>query len=162
WLNQPDMKTRLIIFAFVPLVFAMLSHGAAAGKILTLQPADGATNVCSDTLLRLTFDAPPVLGSTGEIHITTTTGEPIDTIDMSQNDLRHAQPRMIGGMSFTNYPVLIAGNTATICPHLGALKYGQTCRISIDPGVFDGVTNKTIWTIHTRRSGPAADARRLI
>src|SRR5262249_21646996 len=100
--------------------------------------------------------------STGQIRISTATGEPVDTIDLSLSDLHHAQPRMIGGMNFTNYPVLITGNTATLCPHLGALKHGQDYRISIDPGVFDGVTNKTTWTIHIRRSGPVAGARRLI
>ena len=92
------MKTRLLIFAFVPLVFAALPDRAWAANILTLQPADGATNVCPDTLLRLTFDAPPVLGRAGEIRITTAAGELADTIDLSRNDLHNAQPRMIGGM----------------------------------------------------------------
>jgi pectin methylesterase-like acyl-CoA thioesterase len=156
------MKIRLLIVALVPLALAALPNEATAAKILTVQPADGATNVCPDTLLRLTFDAPPVLGHTGEIRITTAAGELADTIDLSQNDLHNAQPRMIGGMSFTNYPVLISGNTATICPHLGALRYGQDYRVAIDAGVFEGVTNTMAWTLHMRRAGPAAKARRLV
>src|SRR5262249_19522449 len=134
--TNPNMKTRLLIPGLLLLALAAFSNCALAANILTLQPSDGATNICPDTLLRLTSNAPPVLGGTGAIRITTAAGEGSDTIDLSQNDLHHAQPRMIGGMNFTNYPVLISGNTATICPHLGVLKYGQDYRISIDPGVF--------------------------
>jgi pectin methylesterase-like acyl-CoA thioesterase len=42
------------------------------------------------------------------------------------------------------------------------LNYGRDYRVTIDPGVFDGVTNKITWAIHTRRSGAPANARRLI
>jgi pectin methylesterase-like acyl-CoA thioesterase len=156
------MKRRLLNLGIVLLMLAPFSNRAVAAKILTVQPAEGATNVCPDTLLRLTFDGPPVLGHTGGIRITTAAGELADTIDLSRNDLHNAQSRMIGSMNFTNYPVLISGNTATICPHLGALRYGQDYRVAIDAGVFEGVTNTRAWTLHTRRAGPAADARRLV
>ena len=155
------MKTRLLTFGFLPLILTFVLNSSAATKIFALQPPDGATNICPDTLLRLAFDAPPVLGRTGEIRITATSGELADTIDLAGNDAHNAQPRVIGGLTFTNYPILISSNTALVCPHAGALKYGQTYRISIDPGVFEGITNPPAWIIHTRRDGPASDAERL-
>ncbi|HLX69964.1 MAG TPA: pectinesterase family protein [Verrucomicrobiae bacterium] len=155
------MKTHLLPLAILPLLFASFFNASAATKILALQPLDGASNICPDTLLRLSFDSPSVLGRTGKIRITDTSGQLADTIDLAANDAHNAQPRNIGGLIFTNYPILISSNTALICPHAATLKYGQTYRISIDPDVFEGITNPTAWTIQTKRDGPAADAERL-
>jgi pectin methylesterase-like acyl-CoA thioesterase len=154
------MKTCLL--TFLPLIFTFfLNVSAAATKILAFNPPNGATNICPDTLLRLGFDAPPVLGHTGQIRVTTTSGEVADTIDLAANDAHNAQLRDIGGLSFTNYPILISRNIAIVCPHAGALKYGQTYRISITPGVFEGITNTPAWTIHTRQIGPGPGAEHL-
>lgn len=155
------MKTRLLILAFLPLLFTSLFNASAATKILTFQPPDGATNICPDTLLRLAFDAAPVLGRTGQIRITDASGELADTIDLAANDAHNAQPRAIGGLTFTNYPILISSNTAVVYPHAGVLKYDHTYRISIDSGVFEGITNPPAWTIHNRRDGPASGAEKL-
>ena len=155
------MKTRLLPFAIFTLIFISLINASAATKILVLQPPDDATNICPDTLLRLTFDAPPILGRTGQIHITDSSGQLADTIDLPANDAHKAQPRTIGGLTFTNYPILISNNIALVCPHAGVLEYEHTYRISIDPGVFEGVSNAPAWTIHTKRNGPASDAERL-
>ncbi len=143
------------------LIVTFLLNVSAATKIPAYQPPDGAKNVCPDTLLRLTFDAPPVLGRNGQIRIADTSGELVDTIDLAANDDHNAQPRVIGGLTFTNYPILISSNTAVIYPHLGALKYGHTYRVSIGNGVFESMTNLPAWTIHTRRDGPASSAEKL-
>jgi pectin methylesterase-like acyl-CoA thioesterase len=155
------MKPRLLTFAFLPIVFTSLLNASEATKIFAFNPPDGATNICPDTLLHLGFGSPPVLGHTGQIRITATSGELADTIDLASNDTHNAQPRVIGGLVFTNYPILIWRNVAIVCPHAGALKYGQAYRISIDPGVFEGVSNSPVWTIHTKQNGPAPNAERL-
>jgi pectin methylesterase-like acyl-CoA thioesterase len=155
------MKTRFLTFVFLPLFFASVLNSSSATKILALNPPDGATNICPDTLLRLGFDSPPVLGHTGKIRIASTSGESADTIDLAASDAHNAQPRDIGGLVFTNYPILISSNTALICPHAGVLKYAHTYRISIDPGVFEGITNSPTWLIHIKRDAPAPDAERL-
>lgn len=155
------MKTRFLTFAVLPLLFTFLLNASAATKILTFQPPNGATNICPDTLLRLAFDTPPVLGRTGQIRITDASGELADTIDLAANDAHNAQPRVIGGLTFTNYPILISSNTALVCPHAGVLKLGHTYRISIEPGVFQGISDAPTWIIHTRRDGPASSAEKL-
>jgi pectin methylesterase-like acyl-CoA thioesterase len=156
------MKTRFLPFVVSSLIFtSLLLTASAATKIISLEPTDNAPNICPDTLLRLAFDAPPVLGRTGLIRITDASGQLADTIDLAANDSHNAQPRTIGGMTFTNYPILISSNTALVCPHAGTLKYGQTYRISIDLGVFEGITNAPAWTIHTRRDGPVISAEKL-
>ena len=152
---------RLSTFALLPLLFTSVLNLSAATTILALQPPDSTTNICPDILLRLTVDTPPVLDRTGQIRITDSSGELADTIDLAANDDHNAQPRTIGGLTFTNYPILISSNTALLCPHAGVLKYGHTYRISIDPGVFEGITNAPTWTIHTKRNGPASSAERL-
>jgi pectin methylesterase-like acyl-CoA thioesterase len=155
------MKTLLLTFGFLPLIFTSVLNVPAATKIFAFNPPNGATNICPDTLLRLGFVTPPVLGRTGQIRIINKSGELADSIDLAANDTHNAQPRLIGGLVFTNYPILVWRNVAIVCPHAGALKYGQTYHISIDPGVFEGTTNSLTWTIHTRRDSPPSGAERL-
>ncbi len=155
------MSAKRNLALLLLLIFASLRNASAATKIPAFQPPDGATNICPDTLLRLTFDTPAVIGRTGQIRISDTSGEVADTIDLAANDDHNAQPRVIGGLIFTNYPILISSNTAVICPHLGALKYGRSYRVSIGDGVFGGITNLPVWTIRTRRNGSASDAEKL-
>jgi pectin methylesterase-like acyl-CoA thioesterase len=142
------------------LLLAAVSALGAATKITATVPADGAVNVCPDTPLRITFDDAPTLGTAGTISISSASGELADSIDLSQS-VRGAQPRTLGGPTFTNYPVIISGNEAAIFPRMGVLKYGQTYRISISPEVFGGVTNAGTWTIQTKTAGPPGDAPKL-
>ena len=76
--------------------------------------------------------------------------------DLSKNDAHNAQPRVIGGLTFTNYPIPISGNTALICPHSGALLNTPdlSCTVANDAGVFEGITNLPAWSIRTKRDGP--------
>ncbi len=82
-----------------------------------------------------------------------------------------SQLTIIGGFSdaFHFYPIIVRGNTATIYPHNNLLQYNKTYRVEIDPGVltvadggFTGISGDTGWTFTTKKSGPTADASRVV
>lgn len=145
--------------------------------ITALSPTNNATGLCVDTLLRLTFDKSVFLQKTGTIRIYNTAAPaiPVDTIDLSQNVDNHptyaanVQSRNIGGDTFTNFPVIISGNTATIFPHAGVLTTNKTYYVLMDSGiftdtngnVFPGITATNVWQFTTKATGPA-DSTNLI
>jgi pectin methylesterase-like acyl-CoA thioesterase len=135
-----------------------------------LTPTNGATGICYDTPLYITFSSTPTLRNAGKIRIynVTNSATPVDTLDMSLNatpypGLAAAQPRSIGGDTFTNYPVIITGNTAAIYPHLDLLASNQTYYVTIDDGVFAdasgayfaGISATNVWQFTTKAGGPA-------
>ena len=146
--------------------------------ISALTPTNNATGRCLDTLLRITFDKPVTLQKTGTIRIYNTAAPaiPVDTIDLSQNVDNHAtyaanvQPRNIGGDTFTNFPVLISGNTATIFPHAGVLTTNKTYYVLMDSGiftdangnVFPGITATNAWQFTTKPTGPANSTNLIV
>src|SRR5580692_386016 len=99
------MKAQNLRF-FLSALLALTAAPNPAPAAQILNPPDGATNVCGDTPLIITFDTPPVLQRSGQITIRTASGELSDTIDLSLNNRSNAQARTIGGARFTNYPVL--------------------------------------------------------
>ncbi len=132
-------------------------------KIPALFPASGATDVCPDTPLRLTFDAPPTLGPAGKIQIfDAATHAVVDTIDVSSP----TATKTIGGMAgFNYYPVIITGNTAAVFPQPGVLAYGKSYEVTADASVFSGVTGLDqpgVWRFTTKPAAPATGATRLI
>ena len=126
-----------------------------------LGPANGATGICVDSLLRMTFDAPITLTNFGKVRIfnVTNTVTAVDTIDVS---LGKVQARTIAGESFNTYPDIISNNTATIFPHAAVLAYNQTYFVTVDPGVFAdsnkatyaGLANTNAWRFSTKPSAP--------
>jgi len=83
------------------------------------------------------------------------------------------QLNYIGGTSETDachfFPILIHGNTATICLHNNHLEYNKTYYVTIDPevfpftdGRFQGISGKTGWTFITKEAPPVADAESLV
>src|SRR5262249_15184675 len=83
------------------------------------QPANGATGVCYDTPLYVTFDRPPTLNNVGKIQIhDSSSATVVDTLDLTQGS---PQNRTVGGVSLNAYPVIITGNTAAIYPHSGVM-----------------------------------------
>ncbi|CAL1692399.1 hypothetical protein MMB232_02565 [Brevundimonas subvibrioides] len=158
----------------------------------TLFPADGATGVNPDTRLVLTFDRPPAIGAAGQIRILDAAdGRLVDTLDLALPvspvptgratnpdgttrpptppqpagpDNPGFQATQIGGAWFHFFPVIVHGNTATLYPHHGALTYGRTYRVEIDPGVLtvgDDDTGRS-WHFTTRTGPPAADTARVV
>ncbi|MEY4387821.1 MAG: hypothetical protein RLY20_3104, partial [Verrucomicrobiota bacterium] len=141
-------------------------------------PANNATGLCVDTLLSITFDKPVVLQKTGTIRIYNTAAPavPVDTIDLSQNVDNHAtyaanvQARNIGGDTFTNFPVLISGSTATIFPHSGVLTTNKAYYVLMDSGiftdtngnVFPGISATNTWRFTTKTTGPANSTNLIV
>jgi pectin methylesterase-like acyl-CoA thioesterase len=136
-----------------------------------LTPANGATGVCYDTPLYITFSQTPVLNKLGKVRIynVTNSATPVDTLDLTLNTnlnvpyAVNVQPRAIGGSTFYSFPVIITGNTAAIYPHLDVLTSNQTYYVTIDDGVFAdatgayfaGISATNTWQFTTKISGPA-------
>ncbi len=142
-------------------------------------PANNATGICTDTLLRLTFDKPVRLQKSGTIRIYNVASPaiPVDTIDLntlvdhpSSSTASNVQARVIGGETFTNHPVTISGNVATIYPHSGVLTGNQTYYVLMDGGVFTdnvgnvfpGINNSTTWRFTTKPTGPANSTNLIV
>src|SRR5262245_23300474 len=127
-------------------------------------PLDGATGICPDTPLRITFGAPPTLGADGKIQIFDATGDTkVETIDVAVP----TATKTIGGLSGYKYhPVIISGAEATIHLRNGALSYNKTYYVTVDPGVFkDGAGHatapRTAWRFTTRAAPPPAGTAKL-
>jgi pectin methylesterase-like acyl-CoA thioesterase len=134
-------------------------------------PANGATGICYDTPLRLTFNQAPSLRKAGKVRIynAASPATPVDTLDLTlnqdlpNNGATNVQPRIILGDAFYTYPVIITGNTAAIYPHLDVLTSNQTYYVTVDDGVFTdstgayfvGITNPATWQFSTKIAGPA-------
>jgi pectin methylesterase-like acyl-CoA thioesterase len=138
-------------------VTAATPLAVASGATL---PTSGATGVPVDTLLRIGFDAAPVLGAAGTISIhQVSDGSIVDTIDLADPyavydgtpgrltmNQASSKVNVIGGLHsgidqvrVVNYaPIAISGNTATIFPHNNKLAYGAGYYVTIDAGVLTG------------------------
>ena len=146
--------------------------------VTSLSPNNGATGICYDTPLYVTFDATPVLRNAGTIKIYNVTNSltPVDTLDMSANSTItqvgtgiasypvKVQLRTIAGASYFAFPVIITSNTAAIYPHAGVMTSNQTYYVTIDNGVFTetngayfvGISNTNTWKFTTKPVGPVA------
>ncbi len=136
----------------------------------SLSPANGATGTCYDTPLYITFTQPPVLLTLSKIRIYNVTNPttPVDTIDLTQCVTNFpvlavdVQPYTIGGQVFTNFPVVINGNTAAIYPHHDLLTSNQTYYVTMDAGTFadstgayfTGISATNAWKFTTKPAGP--------
>lgn len=145
-------------------------------SVTAVSPTNGATGLCYDTPLSVTFSTPPVLRKAGTIKIFNVTNAltPVDTIDLSLNKdngnggagpLNNAfniQPRFIEGIQYSNFPVIITGNAAAIYPHLGVMTSNQTYYVTIDNGCFTdtsgayfaGIASTNFWQFTTKPTGP--------
>jgi hypothetical protein len=143
----------------------------------TVSPTNGATGLCYDTPLAVTFSTTPLLRKAGTIKIfnSTNTVTPVDTIDLSLskdnpnlgagsvNNATNVQARFIQGIQYSNFPVIITGTTAAIYPHLGVMTSNQTYYVTIDNGCFTdtngayfaGLTDTNYWRFTTKLTGPA-------
>ncbi len=131
---------------------------------VTLSPANGATGLCYDTPVAVTFSAAPSLGAAGKIKIynVTNSATPVDTIDIAGGAVQ--QRSFPGdGQSFTYQTVQITGNTAKIFPHFNVMSSNATYYVTIDNGTFTdatgayfaGITATNVWQFATKTGGPA-------
>jgi hypothetical protein len=134
----------------------------------TFAPANGATGICYDTPLYVTFDRPPTLNNLGKIRIyNAASATVVDTLDLSQGS---PQNRAVGGVGLNTYPVIITGNTAAIYPHSGVMTSNQSYYVTIDDGVFTdsvgayfaGISSSNVWQFTTRPTGPANPASLIV
>ncbi len=136
--------------------------------VLSVSPVNGATGICYDTPLYLTFNQPPSLRSAGKIRLYNVTNSttPVDTLDLSQNAVNGTQARSPfpgDAQGFNYYPVVITGNTAAIYPHSGVLTSNQTYYVTVDDGAFAdaagawfaGIQGSSTWSFGTKTGGPA-------
>ena len=158
----------LLVSVTVPLLLAGWIDGAAAQR---LWPTPGASHICTDAPLSITFSQAPQLGTSGTISLFDSKGVLVDRIDLADPN---SSKKPIGGAVsdngtlhlFNYYPVLINGDTAYISFH-GPLAYGQTYYVLMDEGVlsapgFSGITDPMVWTFATRSQPPAPKKRRLV
>lgn len=181
------MRTILLLSA------ALLATPAVAAP--DLFPASGARNVNPDTRLVLTFDTAPTVGSAGKIQILDAADNSVvDTLDLSVPaspvpdgrpksatgetkapappkpagpDNPAFQANQVGGAWFHFFPVMTKGKTATVFPHNGALKYGKTYVVKLDPRVLTTADGEPLeagktWTFTTKAAPPKADASRVV
>ena len=147
----------------------------------TLAPANGATGVCYDTPLYVTFNGPISIQNSGKIRIYNANNSvtPVDTIDMSSNIViistlnagrgiyltNNIQPHSLfqgDSTAFNYFPVIITGTTAAIYPHSGVLTSNQTYYVTLDSGIvndsggaqYAGISDTNAWRF-TTKAGPA-------
>lgn len=159
-------------------------------------PANGAANVNPDTHLTLTFSAPPAIGHSGKIRIYDARDHSlVDTLDLSippssspngrgpdvggrtkappppapaGPEHPEFQSTLIGGAWFHFFPIIVHGDTATIYPHHGVLKYGHRYIIDVDASVlttsaakFQGISGDKTWTFSTKATAPDREATKF-
>jgi hypothetical protein len=133
----------------------------AETSLVSLSPADGVTNVCTDTSLRITFKTPPSMGAKGKISVIRDSDKSaVDVLDLSASVFTNT----VGGKLFTNVPISIDGNSVSIQLHSHALAPSETYHVTIDPGAFKGgdgndapgigIGNPTGWSFSTRPAMP--------
>src|SRR5215813_2786941 len=128
-------------------------------------PTNGATNICIDSPLKITFNQPVKVGNTGRLRVFQDDGTLVDTIDMSLG----TQSRLNGTVSFNYFPIITNGNTAAIFLHQ-KLAYDHTYYVTAEPGVvtdvggapFRGFSNITTWQFSTRTDRPPTGASSLV
>ncbi len=134
----------------------------------TLAPSNGATGVCYDTPLCITFNSAVSTVTNGRVLIynVTNSATPVDTLDMSLNNARGVQSRGLfpgDSQAFNYYPVMISGSTAAIYPHPGVLSSNQTYYVTLEAGVvadnagayFGGISATNTWQFTTKPTGPS-------
>ncbi len=128
-----------------------------------LSPSNGATGICYDTPLAVTFSVAPSLGSIGSIKIynVTNSATPVDTISIASGAVQ--QRSFPGdGQSFSYQTIQISGNTAKIYPHFSVMSSNATYYVTIDNGAFTdatgayfaGITATNVWSFSTKVGGP--------
>ncbi len=151
----------------------------------TKVPAANETGVHTDTRLSLSFDSPPVIGSTGKINVYRTSDDRlVDSIDISTapsaSDTQAVLARtnleidalglgaMPDGATFARYvwyrPVSVSNSTASVKLHSNKLDFSTGYYVTMDASVlagtikgaaFAGISKADGWKF-TTRAAPAS------
>jgi pectin methylesterase-like acyl-CoA thioesterase len=123
-------------------------------------PAPNSQGVCPDPPLRMTFSAPPILGTAGMIQVfnAAAPGTAVAALDMGATSFSDT----IGGTTFNMLrPAYVDGNDAVIYLKSHALTYGQTYYITVDSGAILppkgalSITGTTTWRFSTAAAAPS-------
>jgi pectate lyase len=102
-------------------------------------PAAALGQAPVDTVLRLTFDSPPTLGSSGTIRIFRKSDDTlVDVIKTTGESDELGYPGQAAIRKVNTTPITISGNTVIIKPHSGKLAYGTEYYVAVANGVFNG------------------------
>jgi pectin methylesterase-like acyl-CoA thioesterase len=120
--------------------------------------------VCVETPLSIQFDQPARVGKTGRIGVYNSRGVLVDTVDSAASP----QTRLIGGVSYVYFPVIVTGATAVIYPHQ-PLPYRDSYYVTMEPGAitdasgapFVGFSDANRWSFSAQAAGPTAGAAAL-
>ena len=163
------MPPTISRWLLLPPVLLLLVASARALSLTALAPSDGATGVCADTLVRMTFDEDVRVGVAGTVQLVDgASGEVVDAADLTEA----APTRLIGGNAtpFRYHPLVATGRVVTFFPRAGVLAAGRTYRLRVSPGVittaagesFAGFAAGAEPRFTVRASGPATDAALLV
>jgi pectin methylesterase-like acyl-CoA thioesterase len=146
-----------------------LTVNSASLAIASTSPSNSQSGLCYDTPLAITFNQPPLVGTSGLIRIynAANPATPVDTVDVHAGAL---QQRSVGGVALYSYAILINGNVATVYPHSNVMTFDQTYYVTIDNGAFTdatganfaGLTNTNAWSFSTKLTGPANSTNLIV
>jgi pectin methylesterase-like acyl-CoA thioesterase len=124
-----------------------------------LFPVPNTTGVCPDPQLRITFPAPPKLGTSGQLRVLDGDGTTVTSVNMATANVSDS----IGGQTFSlPRRAFVDGNTAVIYLPSRALDYGGTYSIRVDAGAIIApddtpfaVTDDATWRFSTAFAAPS-------
>jgi pectin methylesterase-like acyl-CoA thioesterase len=130
-----------------------------------LAPAAQATGVQADTLLRITFDNAPTLGTTGSVRIFRAADNAlVDVIRVADESDAIGHPQQEFKRVVRYNRIGVDGASVTIRPHNARLAYGTEYYVAIDDGVvtgatlggqpFSGLGQQAGWRFRTRTHAP--------
>jgi pectate lyase len=129
-------------------------------------PSSGNQNAYVDTLLTLTFDDTPTLGSSGEVRIYSASDDKLVDVVNVAGDIDYIGFKGQDRQRKVNYrPVYVEGNSLVVKPHTNALDYGHSYYVSIGDNVltsgtlngepFVGLGKDADWAFSTREAAPS-------
>jgi pectin methylesterase-like acyl-CoA thioesterase len=140
------------------------ASGSGEGTLTTgirAFPAPGATGLCPDPPLRLTFASAPTLGASGKIRVydASSTATPVATVDMGASSYSET----LEGLTYNMLrPAFVDGNDAVVYLPPHSLTYGKTYYVTVDSGAIVGpggavsVTSTTEWKFSTAAAAPSS------
>jgi pectin methylesterase-like acyl-CoA thioesterase len=124
-----------------------------------LFPLPGATNICADPALRLSFASTPKLGSTGKLRVfdVSAPNAPVITVDFAATSVT----QVVGGQSYEQArPVFLDGNDVVVPLLSKAIGYGEQYYVTVEAGAIQpasgtfSITDPQDWRFSTLAVAP--------
>lgn len=135
------------------------TSGSLPPGVAGLFPGPGASSVCPDPPLRITFTGAPSLGATGKIQVFNSAGSAVASVDLAAATVTDT----IGGTTFVLLrPAYVDGNAVVVYLKTKALAYGQTYYVNVDAGAIKppgggtfSVSGSSMWRFTTAAAAPS-------